>query len=109
MKRRTMTICWGLFGLFVLIGVGSYVGNNYAWSRVTELSEQVIPTLPKSQKSHYTAWQVYESPSDVPEDVRTLSLWMDLIVYFDRLKWIGAIGAVLMMLITLFLRSRPPA
>lgn len=121
-----MAICWGLFGLFVLVGVGGYVGNSYAWSRVFELHETVIPTLPRDQQSapeskqtvsdgkqsdeeqHAVVmqWQTYESPADVPEDVRKWSFWMNLIVPFDRLKWIGAIGAGLMMLIILFLRYR---
>ena len=104
-----MTICWSLVGLFVFIGVGGYFGNIYAWNRVTSLGEQIIPTLPNSQKPHYTAWQGYESTSDAPDDVKSLSLWMDLIVFFGRLKWIGAVGAVFMALITLFLRSRLPA
>jgi hypothetical protein len=98
-----MTICWAFFGLLVLAGIGGHFGNSYAWNRLAELGERVIPTMRNGQ------WQIYETPSEVPEDIRKLSYWQSLIVFFQRLKWIGTVGAVLMIPIIVFLCSNRPA
>ena len=98
MMSRVIIICYVLLALCAVLAAGGHVGTHYAWKRVADIGERVIPTMPKGRKSgstHIAAWQIYEDPSQAPDDVKKLSLWTDLVYLFEKSKWIGTIGAII--------------
>jgi hypothetical protein len=111
MMSRVIIICYVLLALCAVLAAGGHVGTHYAWKRVADIGQRVIPTLPKGPQSgstHIAAWQIYEDHSQVPDDVKKLSLWTDLMYLFERLKWIGAIEAIIVTPVLVIVLIRSP-